>query len=76
MAGCREVIFMGNNNFKIVSALYNGNINIYDFYLVCSSGQRIICRVEYPHDGQINDNVQANEDIISTLRKRIRKSLC
>ena len=60
-------------NFKIVAKYWENGASI-----VCegqNGNVQEICRILFPMDGQLGDNIASTEAIINILKRRIRKSL-
>lgn len=70
----RKVKGMALRNCKVITKFRNSTV--VDFGAVYPDGTtRLIARVEYPQDGQLDDSVEANKAIADALSKRIRKSV-
>lgn len=64
---------MSNTSFKLVPKM-DGNKAI--IYIVLSNGEsQEICWLVFPNDMQLNDNIEAINQIIPILRKRIKRSM-
>lgn len=55
-------------------AKMDGNIAAI-FFVIPSGEYREICRICFPMDKQVQDDCQAIEEIISVLKRRIKKSI-
>lgn len=65
---------MGKSGFRIVPKMVDANRC--EFNIVLNSGEyKAIAWVIFPADGQMNDNMQAAQEISDALKKRIRKSV-
>lgn len=65
---------MGRTGFRIVPKMLDANRC--EFNIVLNNGDyRAIAWVTFPADGQMNDNMQAAQEISDALKKRIRKSV-
>lgn len=62
-----------NRNFRLVPK-FTGNMASV-FFVYPNGESQEICRVNFPRDSQLKDNFECVEEIIVSLRKRIRKSL-
>ena len=60
-------------NFKLI-AKYGENVASI-VYEGQNGDVREICRILFPLDGQLGDNIACTEAIINLLKRRIRKSL-
>ena len=68
-----SVSSMGIKNFKLIPKMEK---NLAIIYIVAPNGESTdIMHIKFPADGQVNDNVDAINDIMAILRKRIRRSL-
>lgn len=64
---------MSNTSFKLVPKMENNKAII---YIVLSNGEsQEICWLVFPNDMQLNDNIEAINQIIPILRKRIKRSM-
>ena len=64
---------MSNTSFKLVPKMENNKAII---YIVLSNGEsQEICWLVFPNDMQLNDNIEAINQIIPILRKRIKRSI-
>lgn len=64
---------MSNMSFKLVPKMENNKAII---YIVLSNGEsREVCWLVFPDDSQLNDNMEAINQIIPILRKRIKRSM-
>lgn len=62
-----------NSNFKLVPK-FEGNIMV--IYFVLPNGEnRQILQCMFPDDRQLRENIAAADEIISILRRRIKRSL-
>ena len=65
---------MARGGFRIVPRMISNNRCV--FVIVLQNGDcRTIAQVDFPCDGQMNDNLEAAQAISDTLKKRIRKSV-
>ena len=61
-------------NFRMVPKMISPDTC--DIYIVLSNGDsRQIARVLFPHDGQMNDNLECAETVCIALKKRVKKSV-
>lgn len=60
-------------NFQLIPK-FDGNAMAI-FFVLPNGENREILRCIFPDDFQLGDNVKAADEIISTLRKRIKRSL-
>lgn len=62
-----------HRNFKLVPKIAEGAMVV---YYIAPNGETLeICRVLFPSDNQMGDNVICAEEICVALKKRIRKSV-
>jgi hypothetical protein len=69
---------MGNISYKIVPKFIKDNNGAHTIHIgiVFSNGEKkLLAVVLLPHDGQLNDDVQCAEEICTSIRKRIKKSV-
>ena len=65
---------MNRMSFRMVPKMMNPNVCA--IYMVLSNGEsRQVALIEFPHDSQQNDNLDAAQGICDILRKRVRKSV-
>ncbi len=65
---------MARGGFRIVPKMISPNRCIFDIVLA-NGDYRTIAQVDFPNDGQMNDNMEAAQGICDILKKRIRKSV-
>lgn len=62
------------NTCKVIPKFRSSTV--VDFGALFPSGEiRLIARVEFPADDQLNDSLDASRDIAEILSKRLRKSI-
>jgi hypothetical protein len=65
---------MARTGFRVVPKMVDANKCEFD--IVLNNGEfRAIAWVVFPADGQLNDNLDAANEIAAALKKRIRKSV-
>lgn len=65
---------MARGGFRIVPKMISPNRCIFDIVLA-NGDYRTIAQVDFPSDGQMNDNMEAAQGICDILKKRIRRSV-
>lgn len=64
---------MNMSGFRIVPKMLS--LNRCAFAIVLNGDCRVIATVDFPSDNQMNDNLEAAQEIANILKKRIRKSV-